>query len=618
MSLLRFAVLMLAVGASDEGSIVKVHKLTFQGVRAIDEALLRRSLATRESSILPWARKQFFDRTRFEADLKRVDAFYADHGYPDGHVTDFKVEFTDDQRAVDLTIVVSEGEPVRIAAIHYVGFDVIPPDHLSRFQEAAPLRVGQPRERPQVLVTRELALNELRDHGYPYAETTVEESQESGVRDVEITFTAVPGPLSVFGRIEVSGNTSISEEVIRRELQYKPGELYRRSLVQESQRRLNASGLFQFVNVEIVSPDRRDIDVTTRVTVTEGKHHRLSFGVGYGTEEKARVDAEYRQINFFGGGRTAGARARWSSLDRGVRVELSQPHFPTPTFTVDLAGQHWEQFTPAYDTSVSGGLATLVYQKNARTTWSITAGSEYNSSSIAPDVLNDLSLYETLIALGLDPRTGEQNGTLNTIGADFRRATARNLLDANDGYQVALHAEQAGRFLKGTFNYWAFSADLRHYQPIRDRMTVATRLQFGNIHPENDFEANVPFAKRYFLGGASSIRGWGRYEVSPLSESGLPIGGNTTLTFTGELRARVHGNFSAVGFLDGGNVWERSSQVDLSTLVYAIGAGLRYQTVVGPIRFDYGYQLTPIEGLVVNGEPQSRRWRIHISIGQAF
>ena len=82
----------------------------------------------------------------------------------------------------------------------------------------------------------------------------------------------------------------------------------------------------------------------------------------------------------------------------------------------------------------------------------------------------------------------------------------------------------------------------------------------------------------------------------------LPIGGNTTLAFTGELRARVHGNFSAVGFLDGGNVWERSSQVDLSTLVYAIGAGLRYQTVVGPIRFDYGYQLTPIEGLVVNGE----------------
>jgi outer membrane translocation and assembly module TamA len=49
-----------------------------------------------------------------------------------------------------------------------------------------------------------------------------------------------------------------------------------------------------------------------------------------------------------------------------------------------------------------------------------------------------------------------------------------------------------------------------------------------------------------------------------------------------------------------------------------MGAGLRYQTVVGPIRFDYGYQLTPIEGLVVSGEPQSRRWRIHISIGQAF
>ncbi len=88
--------------------------------------------------------------------------------------------------------------------------------------------------------------------------------------------------------------------------------------------------------------------------------------------------------------------------------------------------------------------------------------------------------------------------------------------------------------------------------------------------------------------------------------------------FSEELRARVVGNVGGVLFLDAGNVWPNSLAGRLDDLRYAIGAGLRYQTPIGPIRFDYGYQLNPIPGLVVDGSPQTRRWRVHFSIGQAF
>ncbi len=147
---------------------------------------------------------------------------------------------------------------------------------------------------------------------------------------------------------------------------------------------------------------------------------------------------------------------------------------------------------------------------------------------------------------------------------------------------------------------------------------LASRLQFGNLRPADDDEANIPFAKRYFLGGATSVRGWGRFEISPLTESGLPIGGDSMLAFSEELRAMLRGNFGAVFFLDVGNVWAKSWAYDLTDLRYAIGPGLRYQTPVGPMRFDFGYQLNPIPNLQVNGEPQTRRWRIHFSIGQAY
>ena len=112
---------------------------------------------------------------------------------------------------------------------------------------------------------------------------------------------------------------------------------------------------------------------------------------------------------------------------------------------------------------------------------------------------------------------------LNAAGFDFQHSTADNLLNAHHGYQIAFHTEEAGKLLPGTYNYFAVSADGRHYLAIGDKIVFANRLQIGNITPPSGDQKLVPFSKEFFLGGATSIRGWGRFEVSPLSGSGLPI-----------------------------------------------------------------------------------------------
>jgi outer membrane translocation and assembly module TamA len=85
-----------------------------------------------------------------------------------------------------------------------------------------------------------------------------------------------------------------------------------------------------------------------------------------------------------------------------------------------------------------------------------------------------------------------------------------------------------------------------------------------------------------------------------------------------EVRMPLRGKLGAVAFVDYGNVWSRPWDIDVGDLRYAVGPGLRYLTPIGPVRVDFGYQVNPIDGLLVNGEPQARRWRIHFSIGQAF
>jgi outer membrane protein insertion porin family/translocation and assembly module TamA len=87
---------------------------------------------------------------------------------------------------------------------------------------------------------------------------------------------------------------------------------------------------------------------------------------------------------------------------------------------------------------------------------------------------------------------------------------------------------------------------------------------------------------------------------------------------SGEVRLPGPGQLSFVAFVDAGNVWYENFDINLDDLRVDVGPGLRYRTPVGPVRVDFGYQLTPVSGLYVDGEPEARRWRIHFSIGQAF
>ena len=281
---------------------------------------------------------------------------------------------------------IAEGEPVKVAAINFVGFDdVIPPAHFATLKKQVPLKVGAPRDRQLVVTTHEMALNELKDHGYPYAKVDTSEDDGPDGKSATLTFSAAPGKIAHIGPIEIQGNKTVSARVIERELTFKTGDLYQRSVLQDSQRRLYGLELFQFANIEPLNPELQPTEVPIRITVAEGKHQRVNFGVGYGTEEKARVDAEYHHVNFLGGARLAGVHARWSSLDRGLRLDFNQPYFFAPHFSLGGEAQQWYTFTPAYQSIVTGAKATVTHRGSQQTSWAVSLTNEHaTSSTIAP------------------------------------------------------------------------------------------------------------------------------------------------------------------------------------------------------------------------------------------
>lgn len=627
--------LAVSAGCRDEEGGVTVSGLSFTGNEAVSADQLKAILATAESSWLPWGTKRYFSREQFEADLKRIEAFYAQRGYPEARVKSFDVALSDDQSSVDVTIEIAEGDPVTVERIVVDGVDPLPDEHAVGLDARLPLRVGAPLDAARLQASREVVLEELRDHGYPYATVKVAQERGSGPRQAIVTFRADPGTIATFGPIEIVGNTSVSDQVVRRQLWFRPGQLYEQNRLRESQRRLYGLELFQFVNVEPVGAEEQSPVIGTRVTVVEGKHRRVNFSAGYGSEERVRGEIDWRHVNFFGNARTLSVLGRYSGLDRGVRVGFNQPYFINRFYSVSLSAQSWFADEIPYDLETVGGRVTLTRQfrrgggpvyrgPRPTNTLAFTYLNEWTDCRISDAALADLSFRDELIAVGCDPTgigggdPGRSRGQVSSLGVDLGRTTADNILDARRGYVASVHLEQAGRWLGGDFDFYELTAEGRYYLTLGDRAVVAVRGRAGTIDAWGPADQLVPFFKRYFLGGATTLRGWGRFDVAPLSGSGLPIGGHSFMLYSTELRFPVVGGLGGVIFLDAGNVWTNPWDFRLRDMRYDVGPGLRYNTPIGPLRVDVGYQLNPIEGLLVEGEPESRRFRVHFSIGHAF
>ena len=164
------------------------------------------------------------------------------------------------------------------------------------------------------------------------------------------------------------------------------------------------------------------------------------------------------------------------------------------------------------------------------------------------------------------------------------------MLDAKRGYAGSLHLEHAGNYLSGDFNYFEISGEARYFLSVANRAVVALRVRAGSIDGTGATEADsVPFYKRYFMGGSTNLRGWGRFDVAPLTDGGNPIGGYSFTVFSTELRVPIWRNLGGSSFSTAATCGRIPGISTTTDLRYDIGPGIRYNTPIGPIRADLGF-----------------------------
>ena len=571
-----------------------VKGIEIVGNEEIGGATIRAAMATQESRLLRGAR---FLSATWEQDQRDILGLYRRNGFLQARIVEANVTFDDEAGGLLARLHVDEG--VRTVVDQVVidtqtrlsdrGIDS------SGWTQEIQLRAGGPYD-PDALRRDETRIRILlANQGFRRATVLAEIHERPDPYSVGVTFSVYPGRRVRVGQLLISGNEKVRDEVIRRQLSLVPGSAFTQESVILSQSRLYQLGLFSRVDIDTARPDSTEVEPTVVVRVEEGSSQRLSWGVGYSTEEQVRGLVVIGQENLWGRNHRATVSVRASFAEQRARFIYTDPY---------LLGRDVEGSAVAYFESVdregfkaqSFGTSFQLIKRHSATLTSVGRYSFRNQQTF--DVLIDEGL--------LEPQ--DRDAVVGSLNYTLLSDTRPNPINPRGGAYQTVDFEWAANAFGSETDFTKMLGRSYWYWELPNSAVFVAALRAGLAVPYAG--SIVPLPERFFAGGSTTLRGFGRNQAGPKDSGGNPLGGNVLLIGNLEYRFPIRGDLGAVIFTDIGNVFTDPESVSLNRIRETLGFGVRYQTPIGPLRLDWGFLLD-----ARTGEDSSR---LHFAIGQAF
>lgn len=571
------AALMAVVPAHGETSSDDpiVRWLHISGHRAIWGSELKALMVTRTSpwyDFLPWIQARRYDPLILVSDLEKLRAYYRDLGYLAVSVHSTIEQLSADE--IGLEIQITEGPLTRISRASVIGGEDI--------ENAFGQLEGKPLSSDLVNKSVAEAVSGLRNKGYAFVRAEVETTTVA--QQAELVLKLVPGPVCSVGVVQISGHKAMAENTILRGLTFKPGDQFSEEALQNSQYLLYRAGVFRSVALGLADSVAHDNRVDVALRVSERPFRTLRVGTGYDTDEDLWASGAWTHRNFGGDFRQFKLSGRVSGKNREAVIGLRQAHFRGSRNWLNIGGFVQRERQAAFVQEEVGGNISL--ERNlTRATDVIT---QFSSGVV--DFSADSAFTEMKVGLLMDTRD--------------------DIFDPQSGMLAQFTVRERGRLFRSDSEFLQATAEGRWFRRIPLRSVLALRVQGGVIF-ELGKAGNVPNVERFFAGGLNSVRGWGVNELGPKDDQGEPTGGLSRVEMSMEVRTQIFFTLGTAIFVDVGNVDAKSGAFNLGSLKYAVGAGLRYLSPVGPVRFDVGYRLS-------DDSTVGKRIQYHISLGQAF
>jgi outer membrane protein assembly complex protein YaeT len=572
-----------------------VDRILISGNKVFSESQLLAQLRTEARPVYAfWKKRPAFDPETFANDLKRLRRFYEANGYYSAAIN-YNLRVDGHQVTIDIRI--TENKPVKVEWVrlevddHQVLPGRSPLNQLS-------IKPGDVFSETAYQQSEDTIRGFFRDQGYAHVKVERRAWVNLTANLARVRYSVNRGTEAVFGRTEISGLKQVEPKIVLREVTYRRGERFSQAKIDESRRRILRLGLFATVRFDPLLDTANPRIVPINLVVTEKPKHRIKIGGGYNTESQFVAGFEWSDLNWLGGGRQLSILTQYSNIDSTVAATLKQPYlFDKRALTGVIDLREDIQQVPTYTLFATRLLPHLDYAISPTLTTYIGFRMEYaNLTAIDPSVIRRLGpIRESGILLG--PYAG------------FFINTADDPYNPHRGYSVAFNAMQGGGAFGGKFNFYRFDGEWKHYQPIGDKITLATRLRLGTADSLGS-KSDYPLFYRFYAGGEGSVRGYGYWRLGPKSSANVPLGGLSDVEGSIELRRQIWGNLGGAVFLDFGQLSLHPYDFPISNLRFGAGPALSYMTPIGPIRIDLGIPFRKPKG--------DQAWQVYFSIGQFF
>lgn len=584
----------------EEGPLVALGDIRFSGnAHYEDPTNFQQYIVGTTRERFPASRKEL---PYVEADVKKgaelVQRFYLAEGFLDVKTAAPVVEYVDGSTKANISVAITEGQRYRFGAVSLDGPLVFgEPEMRGLIDDQTAL----PYTKPRVDAMQRKLEDYYHKHGYFTAQVTAESDPLTAGADgrVPARFVVKAGPLYRFDGTRITGVDRLKPQFLANRFRELSGQVYDPAKLDEIYQKMIRTGLFNILRVD---PDPQpDGTLLLNIDVKEAKSREVGFSIGYGTFEGPMFGVELRDRDFRGTGRPISLSLDYSTRTLSGEILYLDPYlFETKNeLRVRLDAQ--TRTLDGYEKQEIGGLLEIArpITKQLRVSAFL------------------LTQKDTIKKLEIDPlNAGPLDYASNSLGVTASLDLRDNPVSPTKGLITNLSFDAASTafggdldFLRGTFRF-------TYLQPLgkNTRMTLAAGFRAGIIYPYGSSAdsaavnrnrspsspptsagSRFPIDERFFNGGSTTVRSFGERELGPYDlKSGNPIGGEAFTIFNLEYIFPLFlADLRGAVFFDAGNLLPKAKDFSFDDERYAVGAGLRYNLPIGPLRLDYGINPSP-------------------------
>lgn len=647
-----------SVEAANRPTGPRIVHLDVVGNQHVSGSLIKGRIATRASNrFLFFGAHHYLDEGAVAQDLRRIRDIYEEQGFY-GASVDVEIQPVREGE-VRVVFQVEEGPPTMVRSLVIQGLGELSEESLAEILDDAPLATGERLVEADYLALKKQVEDRLRSRGYATARVDGRIEVAPAEGDADVVLAVSTGEVYRFGDIDVVGNLLIPTRRILESSDFvlSPGKIFSPEAMTDAQSEIFGLGAFSAVTLIEKEPDREAQLQPVTIAVNEADFLRLRFGAGVGIDQsyyQTRIIAEVTHLNLFGGLQrlqfTNELAYRFVSAssqaltNRGIAgtssLELTQPDWLGPRIDLATRVRYERELTPTYTSqSISGRIGTPIRFRRwlyLAPTYNIVK--YFDVGVLSGGNVQPISEGSRASIVGDCPTGCTLSYLEQRLVADRRN----DPVEPHWGWYAALGLQEGG--LGGSFAWIRVTPEIRGYFPLAKTWVLATRLELGTLHPISSCATSqaeltpyleavgcTPVVVRLFGGGANDFRGVGADRLGPVEavlQNGriryVPLGGDSSLLATGELRWFFGLDWSSSFFLDLGSVeagpWEAFRP---SNVQPAVGSGLRYKTPVGPARLDVAWRFLQEPTFPVNGGRAVEKHfynylAIFLSLGEAF